>query len=165
MKINKIMQNKYLYGFTQFLRIVLGCIFLLSSIPKIQHSYDFLSNIYGYELVGAKTGMMVAMILPWLELLLGICLVGGVFISGALLVSLVLSIIFCYVQISVIQRGLLINCGCFGFSSKSTIDYSTVIRTFLILIISFLAYLSVLFKNTVSKYDDEFEGLNILPVE
>ncbi len=74
-------------GFVLVARLALGCLFIYGSLPKIRQPYDFLSNVYGYELVGPKLGMLIAMVLPWLELFTGICLVGGIFISGALLAS------------------------------------------------------------------------------
>ncbi len=51
----------------------------------------FSFKLYGYELVGPKTGVFTAMTLPWLELLVGLSLVGGIFIMGALLCSVAMA--------------------------------------------------------------------------
>ena len=126
-------------------RIALGCMFLWSSLPKIRQPYDFLSSVYSYELVGPKLGMLVAMTLPWLELLVGICLIGGVFVSGALLASAGLGAMFAFVVGSALHRGLDISCGCFSTSAGDKISYMTLIRAIGILLLSGLSYLAVLF--------------------
>lgn len=117
--------------------------FIYSSLQKIRQPYDFLANVYNFELVGPKLGMLTAMILPWAELLVGICLVGGIFVSGALLVSICLGAMFMFVLASALYRGLNISCGCFGSSFADTIGYSTLIRAVIIMLLSAAAYLYV----------------------
>jgi hypothetical protein len=46
------------------IRFGLGFMLLWSSLPKIRQPYDFLGSVYGYELVGAKLGIFVAMTIP-----------------------------------------------------------------------------------------------------
>ena len=127
-------------GFTVVVRLGLGCLFLYSGLPKIRQPYDFLSSVYNYELVGPKFGILVAMVLPWLELLVGICLVGGIFVSGALLVSMVMGAMFAFAIASALYRGLNISCGCFSTSSAEQIGYTTLMRACGILLLSIAAY-------------------------
>lgn len=129
---------------TKLLRFGLGIMFLTSSVPKIRQPYDFLSSVYNYELVGPKLGVLVAMVLPWAELLVGICLIGGIFVSGALLVSIAMGAIFSFAVASALQRELNISCGCFSASSTEQISYVTLIRALVIMLISAIAYLSVM---------------------
>lgn len=117
--------------------------FLWGSLPKIRQPYDFLSSVYSYELVGPKLGMFVAMTLPWLEVLVGICLIGGIFISGALLVSTAMAAMFTFVLGSALYHGLEITCGCFGASSTEIVNYSTLIRACVILLFSVVGYICV----------------------
>ena len=138
----RLIRQRMLYAFTLVVRVGLGCLFLWSSLPKIRQPYDFLSNVYNYELVGPKLGMLMAMTLPWLELLVGICLVGGIFVSGALLASVGMAAMFTFVLASAFYRGLEISCGCFGASAE-IISYSILIRVCLILLFSLAAYVSV----------------------
>ena len=142
-------------------RIALGCMFLWSSLPKIRQPYDFLSSVYSYELVGPKLGMLVAMTLPWLELLVGICLIGGVFVSGALLASAGLGAMFAFVVGSALHRGLDISCGCFSASSGDQISYMTLIRAIFILVLSGLSYLAVLFLGP--RVEDRPVSENLVP--
>lgn len=136
-------------------RVIVGCVFLMSSLPKIRHPYDFLSNVYGFELVSPPLGQLVAMVLPWVELILGICLLGGIFMGGALLMSILLAILFTIVQASAIQRGLDISCGCFSASDIATgsslISYATLIRTSLLLILCVAGYCCLMFRPATAK--------------
>jgi hypothetical protein len=139
------MGRKLLYGFPVVVRLALGCLFLWSSLPKIHQPYGFLSAVYEYELVGPKLGMLVAMTLPWLELLVGMCLLGGIFVSGALLASAAMAAMFTFVIASALYRGLDISCSCFGASGTDTINYSTLLRACLILLFSVVAYAAAVF--------------------
>lgn len=125
-------------GFVLVVRLGLGAMFIASSLPKIRLPYAFLSDVYGYELVGPKMGVLVAMTLPWLELFAGVCLVGGVFVGGALLVSIAMGAMFTFVLGSALYRHLDISCGC--FSAPGKITYLTLIRAVVITVLSAAAY-------------------------
>ena len=75
---------------------------------------------------------------------MGICLVGGVFVAGALLLSIAMGAMFTFVIGSAIYHGLDISCGCFNPSDTSVIGYMTLIRAVMMLIAAILAYLLVL---------------------
>jgi putative oxidoreductase len=144
MKFNIQKTKRPISVFLFLARLGIGCMFLWGSLPKIRQPYDFLSSVYSYELVGPKLGMFVAMTLPWLEIFVGICLIGGVFISGALLVSTGMAMMFTFVIGSALYHGLDITCGCFGASSTEIVNYSTLIRACVILLFSVAAYLAVI---------------------
>jgi uncharacterized membrane protein YphA (DoxX/SURF4 family) len=144
MKFNIQKRERLFSGFVLIVRLVLGCMFLYSSLPKIRQPYDFLSSVYNYELVGPKLGMLVAMVLPWAELLVGICLIGGIFVSGALLVSIAMGATFSFAIASALYRGLNISCGCFSASSAEQIGYATLIRAIVIMLLGIAAYISVI---------------------
>lgn len=143
MQSHRLIRQQIPYAFTLVARVGLGCLFLWSSLPKIRQPYDFLSAIYSYELVGPKLGMLTAMVLPWLELLVALCLLGGIFVSGALLASAGMAVMFTFVLASALYRGLEISCGCFSASDAEIISFSTLIRACLILLFSLAAYIFV----------------------
>lgn len=145
MKFDRRIKQRSLYIFTLVVRLGLGCLFLWSSLPKIRQPYDFLSNVYDYQLVGPKLGILTAMTLPWLELLVGLCLLGGIFVGGALLASIGMAGVFTFVLGWALYRGLEISCGCFSAGTE-VISYSVLIRALVILLISLAAYLWVVFS-------------------
>jgi hypothetical protein len=111
------------------LRVVLGVVFMAASIPKIQRPYEFLINVYQYRLVAGSIAKSVAVALPFVEFTLGVCLVGGVFLGGSLLLSSCLCTLFAAVQLSAVVRELPIACGCFaGAGTAELVSYTSVIR-------------------------------------
>lgn len=123
-------------------RLALGAVFILSSLPKLRQPYAFLANVFEYELVGPRTGVVVATVLPWIELTLGVCLLGGVLTAGAFLTSAVLGAVFVFVQASALYRGLAISCGCFHSSDGGgMVSYLTLTRAVLVMLAAAVAYL------------------------
>ena len=108
MRFNRQKREKFFSVLLYVLRIGIGCIFIWGSLPKIRQPYDFLSSVYGYELVGPRLGMFVAMTLPWLELFVGICLIGGIFVGGALLTSAGMAAMFTFVLSSHKSKNILL---------------------------------------------------------
>lgn len=147
----KISKYNLTDSFVFIIRILLGVIFILSSIPKIKQPYDFLASVYNYEIVGPKLGMFAAMAMPWLELFVGICLIGGIFISGAFLVAMAMGAMFVYVIISALYQGLEISCGCFGANSTDIINYTTLIRAGIVLLLALVGYALFIFEDKKTK--------------
>ncbi len=144
-------KERLLSALVLLVRLSVGCLFLLSSLPKIRQPYGFLANVYSYELVGPRLGMLVAIALPWVELIAGICLVAGIFVSGALLVSIAMAAMFTFVLASALYHGLQISCGCLKIAGGETISYTTLGRAIAILLLSISAYGGVLLLQPPSK--------------
>jgi len=124
----------FLPGLRGGLPLLVGAIFLLSGIGKWLHPFDFLADVYNYELVGRTTAKIIASTIPSLELTVAVCLLLGILRGGAMVVSAVLLCGFTVVQLSALRRGLSISCGCFGgASAESTVNYTTLIRTLMLL--------------------------------
>ena len=140
-RLDKDMVTKLFYSFAVVLRYGLGCMFIWSALPKLRQPYVFLTSIYEYELVGPKLGMLAGMLIPWLELFIGICLIGGIFIGGALLATTMLMAFFTFAHATVIYRDLQISCGCFSSSDPEVISYSSLIRNCLLLLACIIAFL------------------------
>jgi len=132
-------KKKFLSWLLYILCVLLGFVFISSGFDKIRFPYQFLSSIYDYELTGPKLGEFAAMIIPWMELVSGICLVSKLFIGGALFISSILFVIFVFVKASALYRGLDISCGCFSLAeiTSSSISYTSLIGTILMMIMCF----------------------------
>jgi len=127
-------------------RLALGCVFIASGIAKLRQPYDFLGSVYNYELAGPDLGIAIAMVLPWLELLVGICLVGGIFVTGALLASIAMSAMFSVVLISALWQGLEISCGCLDPADPTIISYGTAARSISLLLLACACYVYAILK-------------------
>ncbi|MDZ4722386.1 MAG: MauE/DoxX family redox-associated membrane protein [candidate division Zixibacteria bacterium] len=115
--MRRIIDNDYL---TMFSRLLIGGIFIYSSIYKIVEPGAFAKSIWFYHLVLGNTINVMALILPWLELFLGLGLIFGIWYRGSVLWANLLTLVFIAALASAIQRGLSIDCGCFKASKAAT---------------------------------------------
>jgi uncharacterized membrane protein YphA (DoxX/SURF4 family) len=101
-------------------RLILGAIFIYASIDKIIHPAAFAKAIYNYQILPDSLINLTAIVLPWLELILGLFLIIGLFREGSACIVTVLMLVFFGAMIFNLARGLDIHCGCFGTSTDGT---------------------------------------------
>lgn len=101
-------------------RLALGLIFIYASIDKIYHPAEFAQVIYNYQILPDTLINMAAIILPWLELLLGILLILGLWLPGAIVLSNLLLLTFFGTLVLNTIRGVNVHCGCFTTSTEGT---------------------------------------------
>ena len=109
--------NKPLYF---WVRLILGIIFVLASIDKIIHPAAFAEAVNNYQILPDALINLTAIILPWLELILGIFLILGLWLPGAVLLANLLLVTFFAALVFNLARGLDIKCGCFITSQETT---------------------------------------------
>ena len=120
-----------------FARLILGGVFIYAGFDKILHPAAFSEAIYNYQILPDVFINLTAIILPWLELFLGVILIVGFWVPGAVVISNVLLITFLGAMLFNLARGMDISCGCFSTSSAgSTINTWTVLRDGFFLAIS-----------------------------
>jgi uncharacterized membrane protein YphA (DoxX/SURF4 family) len=105
-------------------RLVLGSVFIYASIDKIVRPARFAEAVYDYQILPDALINLTAIILPWVEMLLGIFLVLGIWLPGAVLLSNFLLASFVGALLFNLARGLDIHCGCFSTSQETTSNYS-----------------------------------------
>jgi len=99
-------------------RLILGGVFIYASWDKIFHPAAFAEAVFNYQILPFQLINLMALILPWLELILGVLLLSGIWVSGAALGVNLLMVMFLAAIIFNTARGLNISCGC--FSTKTT---------------------------------------------
>ncbi|MCF6248806.1 MAG: DoxX family protein [Desulfobacula sp.] len=127
-------------------RIILGAVLIYASIDKIVNPEAFGKIIYTYQLLPGKMINIIAIILPWLELIVGMFLIFQLWVPGTVLLTNALFMVFIGAIISALLRGLNIDCGCFstsgGNGSMNMVtffrDFSFVIMAFSLLVFTFL---------------------------
>ena len=123
-------------------RWILGIIFIYSSLDKLQHPVDFAQAVVNYQILPVIFVNLVAIILPWLELVCGILLVIGIYKRGSLLIINVLLTVFFAAIAVTLFRGLEIGCGCFSVSNgEDTIGVSYLLRDSVLIGMGIFAYL------------------------
>ena len=95
-------------------RLIMAAIFIYASLDKIAHPAAFAKDVYNYQILPDALINLTALILPWLELFLGLCLVAGIWLPGAVITVNGLLIVFMASLIFNLARGLDVNCGCFS---------------------------------------------------
>jgi uncharacterized membrane protein YphA (DoxX/SURF4 family) len=100
-------------------RLILAGIFIYASLDKIAHPAAFANDVYNYQILPDALINLTALMLPWLELFLGLCLLTGIWLPGAVLTVNGLLIVFLAALIFNLGRGLDVNCGCFSTGSDT----------------------------------------------
>ncbi|MEX0753747.1 MAG: MauE/DoxX family redox-associated membrane protein [Actinomycetota bacterium] len=95
-------------------RAVPGALLLWAGIGKVFDRQGSVLAVSGYDVVPGSLVEPVAIILPWLEILLGVLLVLGLFTRIAGIATAVLMGAFIAGMLQAKARGLQIDCGCFG---------------------------------------------------
>lgn len=106
------------------LRFMLAVVFIYASIDKILHPADFAAIVKDYKVLPDILINLTAIILPWLELVLGVLLVLGRWQEGTLLLVNLLLIAFWATLVFNYFRGVDVGCGC--FSTQATESSSMV---------------------------------------
>ena len=98
------------------LRVVIGSVFIVSSLGKLLSPYqNFLYVIQAYQLLPSWGEVLTAQVFPWIELTIGVFVFIGLWTPWALRGALVLFGVFVLVLGQALLRGLpLESCGCFG---------------------------------------------------
>ena len=97
------------------LRWLLGALMLWAAVSKLAQPTEFLGSIYAYQLPLPRSLLqLVAVVLPWLELLCGLLLIANVWCETALATLIGLLAVFVLATGQAWARGLDISCGCFN---------------------------------------------------
>lgn len=98
-------------------RYVLGGLLLWAAVSKLANPTAFLGSLYAYDLpLPAGFLKVVAVVLPWLELLCGLMLLANAWPQTTLLFVAGLFGVFVVATAQAAGRGLEIACGCFDLA-------------------------------------------------
>jgi uncharacterized membrane protein YphA (DoxX/SURF4 family) len=108
------------------MRWILGLTFIYASFHKIISPADFAKIVYGYDLFPEMFINLIAIVLPFLELVAGFALIIGFYPRSAAVIINVLLLTFIGVLAINLFRGHEFDCGCFsadqsGYTSSSEV--------------------------------------------
>jgi uncharacterized membrane protein YphA (DoxX/SURF4 family) len=103
--------------------IALGLFFVVAALPKLVDPPSFAHMVYNYRLVPGALVNLMALAMPWLEVLLGLALILGIWTrTSAGLVGALLLVFILAISVN-LARGNAIDCGCFDLLEASkTVD-------------------------------------------
>ena len=107
------------------LGILLGGVFVYASLDKIANPGEFARIVYHYRLIGPSqmigpwAANALAVTLPWVEVVLGLALISGLWRREAAVVTGALLLVFIGAVSAALAMGIDIeNCGCFSVSGE-----------------------------------------------
>ncbi|MFZ5426713.1 MAG: MauE/DoxX family redox-associated membrane protein [Thermodesulfobacteriota bacterium] len=108
-------------------RLYMGGLFIYASVYKISYPAEFAGSIASYELVPYWAVGVMAVVMPWLELICGVMVVAGIRPKAGILVLMGLMALFLVAVTITLIRGVPIGCGCFS-SLEDQISWRTFFR-------------------------------------
>ena len=97
-----------------FLRLSVGGAFVFAGALKVAGPAAFVTAVENYHLVPRLLVHLVAVLLPWVEIVAGAAVLTGIWLRAAASLLSAMTLMFAAVIISALVRGLDISCGCFG---------------------------------------------------
>jgi putative oxidoreductase len=105
-------------------QLLCGLIFLAAALPKIADLGAFAGSLHNFHLepiVPVAATNLLAVTIPWIELVCGLALLTGVRPRAGAIVYTLLLAAFTAGVVAAMARGLSFDCGCFGKAGAATI--------------------------------------------
>lgn len=102
-------------------QLVVGAVFLVAALAKVGDPAAFAEQVHNYRMAPVWSEHLLAVTLPWVELVAGLSLVLGVRGRAGAVVTVALMALFTVAVAQAWLRGLDFECGCFGTADASRI--------------------------------------------
>lgn len=119
-------------------RMALGLVFLAASWDKIADPETFAKIIRNYQILPDMFINGVALVLPWIEVVVGVCLLTGFVSRGAGTSASLMMAVFLSAMAYAQYKGISTQCGCFTTKADDVISTATFVRDGSILVLALL---------------------------
>ena len=106
-------------------RLGLALVWLVSGTIKASNQLQTTVAVHAYQLLPGAVADVVAGVLPWFELALGVLLLVGLGVRQVAITSAMVLLAFMFGVTQAWARGLAIDCGCFGGGGAVTPDQTS----------------------------------------
>ena len=128
--------SSFVKALAHFFRIAIAFLLIATGILHLQNVPAHFVAIANYRIVAVAVSQFLGFVLPSFHVVCGVSLLLCEYRWLCYLSSVGIFGIYLMAQISVLMRGLRIDCGCLGPSASSTIGADTICKTSLLLIVS-----------------------------
>lgn len=135
--VKRVLTNPYV---ALVFRVYLGGIFIYASMYKISYTAEFAENIASYQIVPYWGVNLLAILMPWAELICGTLLLFGVRSKAAVLMIGGMLVVFITAIFLSLVRNIPIGCGCFH-SLEEPMTWTTLLRDLVWLAMAVHVYL------------------------
>jgi len=108
-----------------------GVIFLAAALPKIADLEAFSGSIHNFHMepvVPMVLTNVLAVMIPWIELVAGLALIANVKPRAGAVVYTALMVLFTVAVVAALARGLSFDCGCFGKSDAANLGMKKLLE-------------------------------------
>lgn len=130
-------------------RLYLAVYFILSGLGKINNLEYFANSIENYRLFPLVLINILAITIPWIELISGSLLLLGVFVKENSIIIATLLFLFTIAVFSAVIRNLNIDCGCHGTVDGQKVGLLKIIENVFLFI---LALVSIKFPSQEMRF-------------
>ena len=114
--------------FFVLLRMALGLVFLYAAWDKIVDPMAFAKILRNYQILPDMAVSAAALVLPWIEVVVGMCLLTGFVARGASLSASLMMAVFLAAMAWAWHKGIATQCGCFTTKADDPISPLTFVR-------------------------------------
>ena len=109
-------------------QILLGVLFGWAALAKLGNVEAFALQVHNFRLLPAAAEHLVAIVLPWIELVAALSLVLGIRPRSGAIVAATLMALFTIAVAAAMARGLDFECGCFGTSDATRVGTGKLLQ-------------------------------------
>ena len=106
--------------------VLLGGVMFYAGFLKLSDVSAFATDISHYKLLPGVLERLIAVVLPWNEVVVGAMLLLGIWTRAAALIVAAMFGVFAVAVTAALARGLDISCGCLGHASAGPLGYKTL---------------------------------------
>jgi uncharacterized membrane protein YphA (DoxX/SURF4 family) len=120
-------------------QVVIGALFAWAALAKLGDIPGFARQVHGFRAVPLAMENLVALTLPWIELVAALGLTMGVRARASAIVVLGMLATFTVAILAALARGLDIDCGCFGTADAARVGAVKVMQNAGMLVVAAVA--------------------------
>jgi uncharacterized membrane protein YphA (DoxX/SURF4 family) len=117
-------------------QLAVGLLLGWAALGKLGDLPAFARDIHNFRIVPVAGENLLAVVLPWIELVTALSLVLGVRARAGALVGFMTLLVFAAAVALALARGLSIECGCFGAASAARVGGAKLLQNLGILLVA-----------------------------